>query len=264
LITTAFLPIDIESGTGNWYFVNNDGLQPQWQDATNQYRSGTHSMGWITGSSWAANNQDFLFYMGVDNDCLLQSIDLSGDSVNTPTLKFWYRADFPTNGNCDVYFYNSWEGYTIMDCFSGDQLTWTERTYDLSDFVGYSGRICLGAYTWADTANATGLWIDDVRVENRDMEIFSITPSRATAGTEVTISGTGFWLNRGTSYVTFGGNVNPADGDYVSWSNTEIKVKIPLTAKSGDVTVTVGSDTSNGYGVHVILGPPNIEGGEQY
>jgi hypothetical protein len=68
----------------------------------------------------------------------------------------------------------------------------------------------------------------------------------------------------GASYVAFGGEVNPGDDDYVTWGNTEIKVNIPLTAQSGDVTVTVGSETSNGYEVRVILAPPNLTGGEQF
>lgn len=254
---------DLESGTGNWYFIN-DTKEPKWQEATNQSHSSSHSMGWITGSSWQTYTSDYILFEGEANDCTLQSIDLSGDLVDTPTLKFWYRADFPTNGNCDVYFYNSWDEWLILDCFSGDQLTWTEKQYDLSEFEGYSGWVGFGAFTWTYTAGATGLWIDDVRVENQDITIFSITPDRAEAGTEVTVSGTGFWLTRGTSYVTFGGDVNPESGDYVSWGNTEIKVYIPLTAQSGDVTVTVGAETSNGYNVRVILGPPNLTGGEQF
>jgi len=254
---------DIESGTDNWY-IQNDGDQPEWQDATNQYHSGSHSMGWISGSSWQTNNADYILFKGEANDCTRQSIDLSGGSVGMPMLKFWYRADFPTNGNCDVYFYNTWDEWIILDCFSGDQLTWTERTYDLSDFVGYSGWVGFGAFTWTYTSNATGLWIDDVRVENGDITIYSISPDRAEAGTEVTITGSGFGLTRGTSYVTFGGDVNPEDSDYVSWDNNEIIVPIPLTAQSGDVTVTVGSETSDGYDVRVILGSPNLTGGEQF
>jgi hypothetical protein len=253
---------DLENGSANWSF-SNDTLQPQWSLVTTQSHSTSHSIGW-EGSGWQLWNWDGVEYKGYAPSSGYQAIDLSGSIVDDPVLRFWYKSDITSSSYWYAYFYNTWTGWHKIGAGSGDKSSWTEATFDLGGFIGYSGRIAVYAATGGTASGGTGLWIDDIRVENRGMEIYSITPNRALAGTEVTISGTGFWLNRGTSYVTFGGNVNPADGDYVSWSNTEIKVKIPLTAKSGDVTVTVGSVTSNGVGVRVILGPPNIEGGEQY
>jgi len=254
---------DLESGSDNW-IISNDSKQPQWQVVDNQSNSPTHSFGWVTSGSWQSNNADYITWKGEPPPSGYQTIDLSGENVDTPVLRFYYKADFPQYGNCDVYFINTWDGVILLDTFSGDQPTWTERVYYLTDFVGYSGRIMFGAFNWNPTSSATGFWIDDVRVENLGPFIDSISPDRAVEQTEVTITGSGFKNNQGSSYVTFGGGVQADPSDYVSWSNNEIKVKIPLGAESGNVTVTVDSQASNGYYVTVILPPPNLQGGEQY
>ncbi len=254
---------DLENGSDNW-IISNDGRQPQWQLVTNQSYSPTTSFGWVASGSWQSNNADYITWKGEPPASGYQTIDLSGDDVDTPVLRFYYKADFPQYGNCDVYFVNSWDGTILLDTFSGDQPTWTERIYYLTDYVGYSGRIRFGAFNWNPTSGATGFWIDDVRVENLGPYIDSITPNRAVEQTEVTIAGSGFKSTQGSSYVTFGGGVQADPSDYVSWSNNEIKVKIPLSAESGNVTVTVNSQTSNGYEVRVILPPTNLQGGEQY
>ncbi len=253
---------DLENGTGNWS-VSSDGKQPEWSLVTAQSHSATHSYGW-TGTGWQTNNWDGLKYHGFPPSSGYKTIDLTSSSVDDPVLRFWYKADITSTSTWRVYFYNTWIGWQMVSIGSGDVANWTEDTVSLSTYVGYSGRIEIYAATGGTATGGTGLWIDDIRVENRDLEIYSISPVRAEAGDEVTINGTNFWLSRGTSYVTFGGNVNPASGDYVSWSNTQIKVNIPLTAKSGNVTVTVGSNTSNGKDLRVVLGPPVIDGGEQY
>ncbi len=253
---------DLESGTSNWS-VSNDSRQPQWSLVTNQSYSPTSSYGWV-GSGWQTSSNDLLTYMGFPPQSGRQTIDLSGSLVDDPVFRFWYKSDITSTSTWRVYFYNTWIGWQMLTIGSGDVANWTEVTSDLKNFVGYSGQVAIYALTGGTASGGTGLWIDDVRVENRNMAIYSITPNRALAGTEITINGTNFWLSRGASYVTFGGNVNAASGDYVSWGNTQIKVKIPLTAKSGDVKVTVGSKTSNGKDLRVVLGPPTIGGGEQY
>ena len=56
------------------------------------------------------------------------------------------------------------------------------------------------------------------------------------------ISGTGFGNARHSSYVKFGSKTCVT---YVSWSDTQIKCKAPVTAKIGRVKVTV----TTAYGV---------------
>lgn len=65
--------------------------------------------------------------------------------------------------------------------------------------------------------------------------VTNISPTQGTAGTVVTITGTGFGSTRGASYVKFGGVKAIA---YPSWSNTQVKVKVPAGA-SGAVTLVL-------------------------
>ena len=89
--------------------------------------------------------------------------------------------------------------------------------------------------------------------------ITSFTPTVATAGTGeiLTINGTNFGSTRGSGKVEFrnaddGGKtyIEPRLKDYVSWSNTQIRVRIPSrglsggTAGSGDIRVTASDGTS--------------------
>ncbi len=60
-----------------------------------------------------------------------------------------------------------------------------------------------------------------------DPAITALSPKQAYPGATVTITGTGFGKTRGTSKVYFGAK---AATSYVSWSNTKIKVKVPLTS----------------------------------
>jgi hypothetical protein len=79
--------------------------------------------------------------------------------------------------------------------------------------------------------------------------ITSLSQSYGTASaTTITINGKNFGTIQGTSKVTFD-TTDAAPGDYVSWSDIQIKVKVPSNATSGNVTVTVPSvGTSNGVG----------------
>ncbi len=92
--------------------------------------------------------------------------------------------------------------------------------------------------------------------------ITSFTPTTASAGTGtvLTINGSGFGATRGTGYVEFrnaddGGTtfIEPLPADYVSWSNTQIRVRIPSAGEDGGtagtgvirVTAADGSTTTS-------------------
>lgn len=86
-----------------------------------------------------------------------------------------------------------------------------------------------------------------------------INPDLAEIGDVVTISGNSFGLTQGTSFVSFH-NINARTSDYKSWSDTEIKVKVPPGAITGKVTVTVNGTVSNEYDFTVtnFSSPPRI------
>ncbi len=74
-------------------------------------------------------------------------------------------------------------------------------------------------------------------------DICSISPSGGGMGTEVTISGCDFGASRESSLVVFGDT--PAE-EYISWSDSEIVVRVPSTAPGETVvTVTTAAGTSN-------------------
>ncbi len=73
-------------------------------------------------------------------------------------------------------------------------------------------------------------------------QITSIQPDSAFAGDTLKIAGTDFGASQGSSTVTVGGK--NADTIYI-WSAIEIRLKIPATAATGNVTVTVGETGSN-------------------
>ena len=72
----------------------------------------------------------------------------------------------------------------------------------------------------------------------------SVSPGSGPPGTQVTVKGSDFGPERGASYVTFGkANVT----DYVYWSDTQVKCKVPAGAAKGpDASVPVALVTGQG------------------
>ena len=73
--------------------------------------------------------------------------------------------------------------------------------------------------------------------------ISSLTPNAATIGSVITITGTGFGANRGTSTVTFN---QSRLATVTAWSDTSISVMVPVFALTGSVVVNVSGLASNG------------------
>ncbi len=72
--------------------------------------------------------------------------------------------------------------------------------------------------------------------------VFSILPYVGLPGDQVTLTGVSFGANRDASFVSFK-NANAVS--YTSWTDTEIKVILPVGAETGKVSVTVGTEKSN-------------------
>ena|GEM_PF-1037055 len=83
-----------------------------------------------------------------------------------------------------------------------------------------------------------------------------------TMSTKVSITGTSFGSDQGTSSITFNGLLAPSVHDHTfcnnecMWSDTKIQVQVPEGARTGDVVVTVGGQQSNG--VHFDIVAPVI------
>ena len=85
--------------------------------------------------------------------------------------------------------------------------------------------------------------------------IISFTPSAASSGGTVTMSGSGFAPNQGNSTVQFNGLVASAS----AWSDTSVTLVVPSGATSGPVTVTEDGVTSSGV-QFTVLEPLSVTG----
>jgi IPT/TIG domain len=72
--------------------------------------------------------------------------------------------------------------------------------------------------------------------------ITALQPDSAFAGDTLKIVGTNFGATQGSSIVSVGGTIA---GTIYLWSAVEIDVKVPVSAVTGNVRVTVGGATSN-------------------
>ena len=79
---------------------------------------------------------------------------------------------------------------------------------------------------------------------NTSPRISSVSPQTGRTNTVVTISGSNFGSSRGSSSVRIGSVVIPSSA-LASWSNTQIRFRIPLNTPPGNLTVRTSQGTSN-------------------
>src|SRR6185437_7526107 len=84
-------------------------------------------------------------------------------------------------------------------------------------------------------------------------QVNSTNPVSAPTGTQVQINGSGFGATQGTSTVAFGNS----NATVVTWSDTTITARVPATAITGSVCVTVAGVSSNRT-VYFNVAPPQI------
>jgi hypothetical protein len=99
--------------------------------------------------------------------------------------------------------------------------------------------------------------VDFTIIESPSPQISDINPSPSKIGDTITISGSNFGNSQGLSFVSFN-NVKAAASDYQSWSDTQIKVKVPLGATSGKVSVIVNGIKSNEKDIIINTQPNQI------
>ena len=131
-------------------------------------------------------------------------------------------------------------------------------------------RVYEGEETIELTATADGYEAATCTITLEDDEtvpvpgISGLNPAAGPVGTSVTITGSNFGENRGTSRVSFAGTA----AEPSSWSETSIVAPVPEGATSGAVVVTVGSEASAGVPFRVTgvrVSPTELtieEGGE--
>jgi hypothetical protein len=90
--------------------------------------------------------------------------------------------------------------------------------------------------------------------------ISSISPTSAAVGTSVTITGSNFGANQGTSTLTFNGT-SAGSISNANWNDTQIVSTVPSGATTGPVVATVNGVASNGQPFTVIASDFTLSAG---
>lgn len=194
------------------------------------------------------------WHVASDEEWTTLSTYLGGESVAGGKLKEPGTAHWnsPNEGATNEKGFSAlpsgcrdYNGSFFLIGFSGYLLSSTEDGATSACAWGW----CIGnAYTGlvrSDFDKGGGFAVRCVKdSKNTPPTINSITPISASIGAEIKLSGRSFGSTRGTSVVSFSGaNVS----EYKSWSDTEIKVKVPVGATSGKLSVTVNNQKSNEF-----------------
>ncbi|MCQ9206804.1 MAG: Ig-like domain-containing protein, partial [Omnitrophica bacterium] len=199
----------------------------------------------------------------------------------------WAEAN-ERGGLYDIYMYDIATGETVpiatgpTDQFTPaiyeDRIVWADRDklngtygsiymYDLA--TGEEILIVTGAtykyhpdiyedkIVWSDWRNADppDAWMADVYMAILYYlpYITAVNPTTVSAGGLLTITGNNFASLKRASYIEFTGGVQATE--YLSWSNTEVKCKVPDGAQSGEVKLTNLAGQSNGFEIVIGIDP---------
>ena len=155
----------------------------------------------------------------------------------------------------------------MWDPGTGNFTRFAQRTVSLEDYLNQ--QVYIRFLYVGGGAYGIGYAIDDFSITGTPLLLNSVSPSRATVGSSITLSGNGFGASQGSGTVRFadgsGGFV--AQATVTSWSNTQIVCNVPAGAKSDPsagiwVRNNSGVDT-NARPFKVILPPPVLGGLEQ-
>ncbi len=120
---------------------------------------------------------------------------------------------------------------------------WSSSNYNMSDAWYRSLNYYTASVSRDGNNKGCGFTVRCVKDDSlNSINLFRITPDSTYIGDEVTITGKNFCAIKGTNFVAFRGAHVPT---YISWSDTLIKVKVPVGTQTGKVSVTVKGNKSN-------------------
>lgn len=136
---------------------------------------------------------------------------------------------------------NVWLGSTY-----GNVVTWSDTQVVATVASGSKSGVAqiLQGGVWSNTVNLTVI----------TPNVTNVTPASAVAGTQVTITGTGFGASQGSGNLWLGSTY----GVIVSWSDTQIVATVASGSRSGVAQVLQGGVWSNP--VDFVVVTPNITG----
>src|SRR5579885_2069773 len=172
---------------------------------------------------------------------------------NPNQVNLTWTASTETGGTISSYLVERYQG---VSCNSFTQIG-TSATTAYSD----SGVSASTSYSYRvrakDTSGTVGPYSNTATITTPAAipapSITTLSPASGAVGTAVTITGANFGATQGTSTVSFNGTTAVP----TSWSATSIVAPVPTGATTGNVTVTVGGQVSNGVAFTVTTGSPS-------
>jgi carboxypeptidase T len=141
---------DAESGIGNW------SVQGSWSLHTDSYHSPTHSFAYAP----YPNNADY---------SLTLSSPINMQSVPVCYLTFWNRYSLETGWDFGYVEVSSNNGSTWQQIigYSGTNLTWTEQSFDITQYVNSASQFKIRFRLTSDGNTLyQGWWVDDIKFTN--------------------------------------------------------------------------------------------------
>ncbi len=154
----------------------------------------------------------------------------------TGSLSFYYGNP---NNNSKIYIYDGLD--RTGNLLATLDLPKTGVDTDGALLMVYASVSFSGTARSVDfSEEASSCFMDDITLGNQNRPVIPNPPTRGVKGSNITINGSNFGDTQGNGYVDFNG----VRGIIVSWSNTQIVVKIPGGATSGCMKVVTDYGTS--------------------
>ena len=187
------------------------------------------------------------------------------------TVKHFRALPPATRGTFRYEAYASKQGfikYDLKEQTASDPFkTYHDLKNDLYDVLSPSGRyIEIRPLTTPSTAQPAS--IDSIQAAEGTDAITDFSPTTITAGTGsvLTINGSGFGATQGSGTVRFrnaddGGAtvITPLASQYVSWSSTQIQVRVPQNAGTGTIQVVQGPTFTSATPLTVTFAHLNVD-----
>ncbi|MHB8606240.1 MAG: PKD domain-containing protein, partial [Thermoplasmatota archaeon] len=230
----TFFTDAMENGKNGWTTVRNSGTgTSSWQQVTTQANSPTHSWTCGGGTSYAANS---------NCDLISPAIDLTNATAAHFT---WFNKIGGDAGDTGQVLVSSDDNKTYTSIVSGLQgiTSWTNETYDLSQYAGVLGasKVRLKFHFVSDgSGNANAWFVDDVKVWG-------------TQGTPATVPGapTGLTATAGNAQVSLSWTAPSSNGgaaitNYKIYRGTSAGGESLYSATGGANTSYVDKKATNG------------------
>ena len=217
---TTLIAADFESGTSNW------NLENSWNLTDSDYHSYNHSLTDSSTRNYTDNRNDSV---------TLNPLSFSGYAEID--LYFWEKHDLETSWDYVYLEISTGSGWTILDTFNGLNSPWTEKTYSLNSYIGYSNVQIRFRIQTDGSATFDGFYVDDFDINASGTSSFGTISGTVTeedgvtpvAGATVTASQHSTTTNGNGSYTLeslASGTYDVICGDADHYSKTTVNQQV--------------------------------------